>query len=318
MLPLIKIRATYLKRHKGKVIMSYCFIPIIVISLAAYFTVRKSSDGDIIINDKQNFTYNYNSEYYLFKDSNFTNIYFYLSNTSLVVNDENIGKKLVEYIEEQAKIKLNLYKDESELNNNSQNIVILDYNENKDSFKFTYKEKQISQTNLSHYFPFKSELLSTQNALDIFNYEYNYKYRTTDEINKIFLTYQAFFAKFLIEKIKGKKINRDIHFSLGFNSYPRAVKNPSNLTSLEPVLSFLITMQFTFVFISFCIQMLEEKEQKLEKLLERQGIVFSKYLGSWFINFFIVAILTNVAIFFGGFQIIKCLRGLFVLDIIFV
>ena len=27
--------------------------------------------------------------------------------------------------------------------------------------RFTYKEREISQTNLSHYFPFKSELLST-------------------------------------------------------------------------------------------------------------------------------------------------------------
>ena len=315
MLPLIKIRATYLKRHKGKVIVSYFLIPIIVIVFVAYYLMKKDPEGDIIINDKQTFPYNYNSEYYLFKDSNFNNISFYLSNTSLVVNDENIGKKLVDYIEEQTQLKLKLYSDESQLNNNSQNIVMLDYNENKDSFKFTYKEREISQTNLSHYFPFKSELLSTQNALDIFNYEYNYKYQKADEMNKRFLNYQAFFAKFLIEKIKGKKINRDIHFSLGFNSYPRAAKNPSDLTSIEPFISFLITMQFTFVFLSFCIQMLEEKEQKLEKLLERQGISFSKYLGSWFINFFIVSILTNIAIFFGGFQIIKCFRGLFVLDI---
>ena len=316
MLALIKIRATYLKRKKAKVIFSYCLIPIIVIIAAAYYTIKRSPQGDIEIDEKQTFNYSLSSEYYLFKDSNFSDISFYLSNTSLVVNDNNVGNKLVEYIEDQTKLKLELYQDEKLLNNHSQNIVILDYNQNKDTYKFTYKEKEISKTNLSHYFPFDSSLLSTQISLDVFNYQYNYKYQIVDVNNKRFLVYQAFFAKFLIEKIKGQKINRDIHFSLGFNSYPRAVKNPSDMTSLEPILSYLITMQFTFVFLSFSIQMLEEKEQKLEKLLERQGISFPKYLGSWIINFFIAGLLTNVAIFFGGFQILKCVRGLFVLVII--
>ena len=316
MLALIKIRATYLKRKKAKVIFSYCLFPIIVIIAAAYYTIKRSPQGDIEIDEKQTFNYSLSSEYYLFKDSNFSDISFYLSNTSLVVNDNNVGNKLVEYIEEQTKLKLELYQDEKLLNNHSQNIVILDYNQNKDTYKFTYKEKEISQTNLSRYFPFDSSLLSTQISLDVFNYQYNYKYQIVDASNKRFLVYQAFFAKFLIEKIKGQKINRDIHFSLGFNSYPRAVKNPNDMTSLEPILSYLITMQFTFVFLSFSIQMLEEKEQKLEKLLERQGISFPKYLGSWIINFFIAGLLTNVAIFFGGFQILKCVRGLFVLVII--
>ena len=47
----------------------------------------------------------------------------FLSNTSLVVNDENLGKKLIEYIEEKVQIKLELYKNENELNNHSQNII---------------------------------------------------------------------------------------------------------------------------------------------------------------------------------------------------
>ena len=63
MLPLIKIRATYLKRHKGKVIVSYFLIPIIVIVFVAYYLMKKDPEGDIIINDKQTFPYNYNSEY---------------------------------------------------------------------------------------------------------------------------------------------------------------------------------------------------------------------------------------------------------------
>ena len=316
MLALIKIRATYLKRRKARVIFCYCLIPIIVTIGAAYYRIKKGPEGDIEIKEKQKFDYSFGDEYFLFNNSNYTNISLYLSNTSLVVNDENLGNKLVDYIEEKTKLKLKLYTDEKQLNNHSQNIVILDYNQNKDSYKFTYKEKVISRTGLSRYFPFESFLLSTQLALDVFNYEYKkFDYDFVDKANKRFLLYQDFFARFLIEKIKGQEIKRHIHFNLGFNSYPRTIKNSGYLSISETLLSYLITMQFTLVFLSFSIQMLEEKEQKLEKLLERQGISFPKYLVSWFINFFISALLTNIAIFFGGFQIVNCVRGLFVLVI---
>ena len=316
MIPLIKIRATYLKRKKLKVFFSYCMIPLMVIIAAIYYSSMGESK-DYEINEKQKFVYNFDSEYYLFKDSNFTDIYLYLSNTSLIVNNADLGNKLVDYIEEQTKLKLKLYSDENQLNNHSQNILILNYDEDKDSYKFSYKEKEISQMDyLKRFFPFDSSLLSTQKSLDVFTYEYDDKYEKTDTSNKRFLVYQAFLSKFLIEKIKNKKINRDIHFNFGLNSYPPAVKNPNDFSTIEPLISYLITMQFTFVFLSFSIQMLEEKEQKLEKLLERQGISFSKYLGSWLINFLIVTILTNISLIFGGFLILQSFWGLYVIDII--
>ena len=316
MIPLIKIRATYLKRKKLKVFFSYCMIPLMVIIAAIYYSSMGESK-DYEINEKQKFVYNFDSEYYLFKDSNFTDIYLYLSNTSLIVNNADLGNKLVDYIEEQTKLKLQLYSDENQLNNHSQNILILNYDEDKDSYKFSYKEKEISQMDyLKRFFPFDSSLLSTQKSLDVFTYEYDDKYEKTDTSNKRFLVYQAFLSKFLIEKIKNKKINRDIHFNFGLNSYPPAVKNPNDFSTIEPLISYLITMQFTFVFLSFSIQMLEEKEQKLEKLLERQGISFSKYLGSWLINFLIVTILTNISLIFGGFLILQSFWGLYELYII--
>ena len=315
MIPLIKIRATYLKRKKLKVFFSYCMIPLMVIIAAIYY-LSMGESKDYEINEKQKFVYNFDSEYYLFKDSNFTDIYLYLSNTSLIVNNADLGNKLVDYIEEQTKLKLKLYSDENQLNNHSQNILILNYDEDKDSYKFSYKEKEISQMYLKRFFPFDSSLLSTQKSLDVFTYEYDDIYERTDTSNKRFLVYQAFLSKFLIEKIKNKKINRDIHFNFGLNSYPPAVKNPNDFSTIEPLISYLITMQFTFVFLSFSIQMLEEKEQKLEKLLERQGISFSKYLGSWLINFFIATILTNISLIFGGFLILQSFWGLYVIDII--
>ena len=122
MIPLSKIRATYLKRYKSKVIFSYGLIPIAVIIGIIIYLVKKDSDDKFEMNDKQIFDYKYGDEYSLFENSNFTSISYFLSNTSLVVNDENLGKKLIEYIEEEVRIKLKLYKNENELNNHSQNI----------------------------------------------------------------------------------------------------------------------------------------------------------------------------------------------------
>ena len=317
MIPLIKIRATYLKRKRTQVFITYGLIPILIIIGVIIYVINKDPDEGLQMNEKQVFTYDYDSDIYLFKNaSNFQSISRFLSNTSLVVNDEDLGNKLVDYIKEELNLSLNLYSKENQLNNHSQNIVILNYNRDKNTYKFTYKEKEIINFNSSENFPFNTSQLSTQISSDIFKYEYNEYNSTTDVHNKRFIAYQAFFAKFLIEKVKKKSINKDILFKLGFNSYPKSVKNPRNYDIIEIIIGFLITMQFTLIFLSFGVQMLEEKEQNLEKLLERQGINHIKYILSWFINYIIVCLLSDIAFIIGGVQIFQCLYGIYILNLL--
>ena len=317
MIPLIKIRAAYLKRKTMQVFITYGLIPILIIIGVIIYVINKDPDEGLQMNEKQVFTYNYDSDFYLFKNaSNFQSISRFLSNTSLVVNDEDLGNKLVDYIKEELNLSLNLYSKENQLNNHSQNIVILNYNRDKNTYKFTYKEKEIINFNSSENFPFNTSQLSTQISSDIFKYEYNEYNSTTDVHNKRFIAYQAFFAKFLIEKVKKKSINKDILFKLGFNSYPKSVKNPRNYDIIEIIIGFLITMQFTLIFLSFGVQMLEEKEQNLEKLLERQGINHIKYILSWFINYIIVCLLSDIAFIIGGVQIFQCLYGIYILNLL--
>ena len=127
MIPLIKIRSTYLKRNKFQIIFSYILIPLLEIIAAIIYMAKKGINKAVEMNLKQIFNYPYDQDYYLFKDSNFQNISLYLSNTSLVVNDNDIGKKLVQYIKEVVNLDLKLYSKESYLNNYSQNIIILNY-----------------------------------------------------------------------------------------------------------------------------------------------------------------------------------------------
>ena len=42
--------------------------------------------------------------------------------------------------------------------------------------------------------------------------------------------------------------------------------------------------------------MIEEKELKLKKLLERQGIGEIKYILSWFLNYLLVGLLSDVVL----------------------
>ena len=310
MIPLIKIRATYLKRKKFTIIFSYLMIPTIIIVSVIIYLVNKDPDDPIVMDKKIEFPEN--SEYYLFRDSNFSELNEYIKNTSIVCKDTEIGNKLLDYIFNQTNIKLKLYSKEDKLDNYSQNIIILDYNKKKKSYKFTYKEKEI--IDYTNHFPFNTFLLSSENASDLFKYDYE-NYNKAKRQNIMFLKYQAFLSTFLI-KLENKEIKKDIHFNFGLNSYPPAVENPKNYDTLEVVLGYIISMQFSFIFLSFSIQMLEEKDMKLEKLLERQGIGTLKYITSWFINFLIVSLLANIASLMGSFQILDSFFGLFILDLI--
>ena len=131
MLPLFKIRATYLKRKKCNVFLTYLLIPIVIISSVIIYLIYKDPDEPIKMDDKQIF--NYDSNFALFGDSDYSLLEEFIKNTSLVVNNRDLGQKLVNYIFRKTNITLNLYSEEEELNNHSQNILILDYNEKKKS-----------------------------------------------------------------------------------------------------------------------------------------------------------------------------------------
>ena len=315
MLPLIKIRATYLKRKKLSSFMFYLLLPLMILSGVTIYMIKKDPEPEIEFNGKQEF--NYDIDYYLFYDSeknNYTELKPFLENTSLVVENEKVGKALVEYIYNKTEILVQSYSGENELDKYPQNIIILDYNEKDNKYKFSYKEKEKEKDIMPNStFPFKTLFLSSQNASNVFIYDY-VDYRITEFNNELFFKYQSFLATFLIE-LHNKERTKDLHLNLGLNSFPPAIKNPKNYDNIEPLLGYFISMQFTFIFLCFSIQMLDEKDQKLEGLLERQGVSTLKYFFSWLINFFIVSLFTNIACILGSTQILSVFIGLFVIVI---
>lgn len=111
MLALVKIRSIFLKRNPPKIVMYYIAMPITaIIAAIIYKAETQNSEDGFQMNPKQTFNYSFGSEYY-FKDKNFNNsdISLFLSNTSLVVKDKQLGNKLVSYIKENANVTINLY-----------------------------------------------------------------------------------------------------------------------------------------------------------------------------------------------------------------
>lgn len=48
-------------------------------------------EKEMQFNEKQTFNYDYSSDYYLFENINYTSIFPFISNASLIVNDKEIG-----------------------------------------------------------------------------------------------------------------------------------------------------------------------------------------------------------------------------------
>ena len=108
----------------------------------------------------------------------------------------------------------------------------------------------------------------------------------SDKRFKAYWEMQSFFSKMLI-KFSGKKIKNDIKISLGFNAYPPQYRYTDRYGyGIISFLSFMLSLQFSLIAYNFNMRMIDEKENKLNILLERQGISKFQYFLSWLITFY--------------------------------
>ena len=369
MIPLIKIRLTYLKRKKCVLIFSYLIIPIIIaISSIIYLIVNKSTNKSNI-NPKQTFDLNFDFNDQLFTDDDETFYqylkYSYFENAAIVSNDNKTGNDFKTYLENKFPgVNLKLFQDEKSIDKQSVYIIKIDYNEINKSYKFSFLqnkgaviENENGEPIPSYYFTYPFTLVSTDKIEDVFKYKAVVPadlqdYETNKNVIKTFvqsiisgtpgpgdaeldfsandfkgkpyldyLLYQSLICRFLIKQEKGINLinptDKNVHFHYGYNSFPEAIDNPDDYSILGIVFSYVIDFQYTLTFLSFCVQMIEEKELKLQKLLERQGIGEIKYILSWFINYLLVGLLADIVIIFAMYVFMNSLQGLIIVNIIF-
>ena len=84
--------------------------------------------------------------------------------------------------------------------------------------------------------------------------------------------------------------------NIGFNKYPDSY----DFADIDKILvisliSFTLTLQFSLVTYNINMRMVDERESKLNILLERQGISKFKYMLSWLFTFLALFLLSIIA-----------------------
>ena len=132
MLPLIKVRVKYFKsRQFCCCSFTYIFFLVTYTLLMILATIYQENLPKKIYNNTILYDVN------LLNIDNYTKLQTYLEKTSLIVNDKDIGEKLKIFIENKTHVNV-------ELNNNTmQSQIKLDYNKDKDSYKFLYLIKPL-------------------------------------------------------------------------------------------------------------------------------------------------------------------------------
>ena len=277
MLPLIKVRVKYFKsRQFCCCSFTYIFFLVTYTLLMILATIYQENLPKKIYNNTILYDVN------LLNIDNYTKLQTYLEKTSLIVNDKDIGEKLKIFIENKTHVN-------AELNNNTmQSQIKLDYNKDKDSYKFLYliKDKNLGEQN----YPFKNSLLSAREAENLFisinpNNLKEY-YKNNSEQIQNFILYQSLLSNFMISQKSNITQKKNVKFKFGFNSYPPSVEIRNNFY-LEFTIVYLniglIFGQFIFVF-----QLFSERMLKIDVILNRQGISKTSNFLSWIAIFFII------------------------------
>ena len=275
MLALIKIRCRYLSNNCCSVYWNYFFIPSITfISLIIFLEVNKFN-SEIHEHPKTQ-----GQEFKITKELFSKNISYNKYYFSLVSNDKE-DKTIFEEIMNSS---IEWSTQESGIKNNNNIIKII--NKNK---RYNIELIIRNTTNTTFY----TSSLSSFKFYDPFQTNFEFIYYRNEVINN-FIELQSLFAQFLIKK-KKEGINyfqKKLIMEFGLNYYPSYIffvaKIPAFLANA------LISFQFTITSYFFCMRMIDEKEKKLTKFLERKGISKKNYFFSWLFPYLLIIIPTLI------------------------
>ena len=291
MLSLINIRIKYLIRNPCLLFWTYLFLPGIILFIIIKGGFNKETKQNYIIQLKNSPIESGEDYFFNQIDSknnrtikrNYNSIKNYLYKTSILVNDEIDCIKIQNIIEEEINMKINCSYYEN--NFTSQTTHIIKFEKKNNNYKIILNERKIDD---STSLLFSKSDLDQDKIIDVFyvNKEiYNGNKFNTEKFEK-FWELQSFLAKILIN-LKNIKVNADFKMNLGLTPYPDHYRFiDDNGYYIYSFLSFIIALQFSLIGYNFNIRMIDEKENKLNILLERQGISKFKYNVSWLITFY--------------------------------
>ena len=301
MITLIKIRFKYLSNHRCTVFWSYFFIPIIILIFIPIFL--------ILFYDSKKDKKSYEIKKYEGKALNITkellsqNITLNKYNFSLVSKDEKDKKIIQELIKQEIEWQTELDKIQNK------NHIIIKIDNINEIYKIELIQSSENQI-------FNNNSLYTDLYYDKFYPSYLDYYKKWNDIELFneFFQLQSLFSQFLIKKKGNSYSHKELTIEIGENSYPPYNVYISDTFTFE--ISFVISIYFTMISYFFCMRMIEEKEQKLTELLERQGFSKEIYFFSWLLSYLFIIILPLIIyiLFYLAFFRIHVL--LFILNMI--
>ena len=293
MISLISIRVKYILRHPVLLFFSYLLIPILI-AISSILMIF-NNDKDYPFFEKINPKLINNSNYNLSTNS-YHNLEIFLNYTLFLLDKEIDCQIVKEFINS----KFNIFDEEFHCSNFEKdakneifNVIKIDKKKNKYRIDLTTRNTNVSDENVTFRFFrfFDKNDLDEDKIKDLFYVNDLYYNNYTDyKKNKynIFFNLQSLLSK-LVMKIENIDEKKDVDFNmhLGYNSYPEHYAFTNEIgSSLTSFYSFLIVLQFSLIAYNFNMRIIDEKENKLNILIERQGISKFKYNLSWLITFF--------------------------------
>ena len=307
MLSLIKIRVKYIIRNPCLLFWTYLFLPIII-TIVAIVTISKKKKLDmktfesvILPGDPKKF-------FEQKKEDEYQNIKPYLSFTCFLVEDakycDTIKPLLNEYdIAEVDSLSPLCTDKESNFNNYTLNIINIKKKKGKYNVDLTSRNTEMSYFGL---FFFQKDDLSQDVMTDPYYIEKinDTEFDTLHPQINIYFELQSLVARILIALEGKENLKHNFEMEFGFNKYPDSYQftNVDEITFPSSLVSFILALQFSLISYNINMRMIDEKEAKLNILLERQGISKFKYMLSWlftFIALFLFSIIAFILLIYG-------------------
>ena len=304
MLALLNIRIKYILRHPCLLFFSYLFLPAIIIIASIFLLIDKKGAEKVAKNYPLVFDYDFSFntdedkpyEYY-------KNLNLYWNNT-IFISESLDCNEIIGFIDKKINNKDNnnypvnsikCKKNNNNLTEDEVNVIYIKKGKNKKyRIDLSLRNVVLANKTTENYILFDKNGLDEDKINNLFFVGDNNN-NTNISSNIQFFNYLNFYklqlllSKFIIEHEKNEGNQPagypDFNMKIGFNSYPEHYRKDYS-TAIVSFYSFLIILQFSLISYSFNMRMIDEKENKLNILLERQGISKFKYNISWLITFY--------------------------------
>ena len=269
MIPLIKIRLTYMKRHFIKCFLEYFSFACVVIGILyliykeVKYEIPVLSSNDMICDYEQKYPQNETSRRFSREDR-----------VAIVSDDKETIEEFKKFVKNNNFYKINIScfnkKDEMNLGRFDIYIEII---KNNDNYEFKMKSDFIYPTGLSDE---ENEIISFSDS----------------NKNEVLNEYSFIMHQFLYSIKKPINLKKFGVYSCSFNG--------TKLLPKKVILLIFVPIFFSYVygliFFSFSSRMIYEKEKSLDILLNRYGIKKYQYILSWFLTYIILTSFTTISI----------------------